>query len=260
MRVAHLSDPHLAAGPLGAEPAARFARALGRLLALRPPPDCVVVTGDLAESGRPEEYADLHAILRRCPIPVHLAAGNHDDPAALVAEFGRTPFLGGGSTTSYTVDYPNATIVIADSHLQDSQAGFLGPDQLGWLDRVLAERPTRPAFLCLHHPPVALGLPFMDEIRLTDDVDLGELLMRHTNVVRVLAGHVHRVAHASFAGTTVSVAPSTYRQSALRLSDAQPPGYLDEPTGFLLHLLDDATADCVTHLVSVSHAGAVLAI
>jgi len=36
----------------------------------------------------------------------------------------------------------------------------------------------------------------------------------------------------------MTTAPSTFRQAALRLYDAEPPGYIAEPTGFLLHLLD----------------------
>jgi len=81
MRIAHLSDLHLARGPLAVPPAAALADALARALALEPRPDCVVITGDLADTGHPDEYAALRAILRKCPVPVHLLPGNHDDRA-----------------------------------------------------------------------------------------------------------------------------------------------------------------------------------
>jgi 3',5'-cyclic-AMP phosphodiesterase len=75
MLVAHLSDPHLRTGPLAAEPAAGLHRALQRVLALDPRPDCVIVTGDLCEFGHPGAYADLEVLLRRFPLPVHLTTG-----------------------------------------------------------------------------------------------------------------------------------------------------------------------------------------
>ena len=83
MLVAHLSDSHLRAGPIGAEAATGRHRALGRVLALSPRPDCVVITGDLADGGRSDEYEVLLELVRAFPIPVHLAVGNHDDPALL---------------------------------------------------------------------------------------------------------------------------------------------------------------------------------
>ena len=63
---------------------------------------------------------------------------------------------------------------------------------------------------------------------------------------------------ALFAGTLMTAAPSTYRQSALRLRDAEPPGFVADPTGFLLHVLDGP--NCVTHSVTASHAAAVRAL
>src|SRR6266568_8067229 len=86
MRIAHLSDLHLTRGPLASQPAAALADAFARLLTVEPRPDCVIITGDLADTGHPDEYAALREILRRCPVPVHLLAGNHDDPAALIAK------------------------------------------------------------------------------------------------------------------------------------------------------------------------------
>src|SRR5690349_2609600 len=129
MRIAHLSDLHLTRGPLAAQPAAALADAIGRVLAVEPRPDCVVITGDLADTGHPEEYATLRTILRRCPVPVHLLPGNHDDPAALIARFGDTPYLGNGVSPAYTVEYPQATLVIANSWVQGSPAGCLRSEE-----------------------------------------------------------------------------------------------------------------------------------
>ncbi len=257
MRIAHLSDPHLMRGPLAALPAANLADAIGRALAIEPRPDCVVITGDLADTGHPDEYGTLRTILRRCPIPVHLAAGNHDDPAALIAKFGDTQFLGNGVSASYTVEYPQATLVVTNSWIHGSPAGYLGPDQLAWIDRTLAGRPEVPAFVCVHHPPLPVGIPFLDGMILTDAAEFADVIQRHPHVARVLSGHVHRGVSALFAGTLMTVAPSTYRQSALRLRDDQPPGYVAEPTSFLLHVLDGTS--CVTHSVAISHAAAVSA-
>ncbi len=263
MLVAHLSDPHVTTGALGAEPVAGLHRALGRVLGLQIRPDCVVITGDLTEHGTPAEYAVLRDVLERFPIPVHLAVGNHDKVEAFLDAFAGTRFVGnvrdagaGGPEASYIVEYPAATVIVLDSKQPGTPGGHLGPDQIRWLDEALGVRRDVPAMVCLHHPPMALGIVFLDGMRLDDGEELAAVIVRHRHVARVLAGHDHRAITAGFAGSVLTVAPSTYRQSELGLRDAATMGYVAEPTGFLLHLLDDR--QCVTHVVSVSHAGGLL--
>lgn len=256
MLIAHLSDTHLRTDALAAEPAASLRLALGRVLALDPRPDCVVITGDLADDGQVAAYEQLRELIGDFPLPLHLTTGNHDDPRALVEVFGGTAFLGGGASARYAVAHPGFTVVALDSWRPDGPAGWLGDEQLAWLDGVLGERPEVPAFVCLHHPPVAVGIPLLDGMRLEDGPALGAVLARHGNVARVLAGHVHRAISVPFAGTEVSVAPSTYRQTSLTLRADRQTGYLAEPTGFLLHVATES--GFATHTVAVSHAGALL--
>jgi 3',5'-cyclic-AMP phosphodiesterase len=254
MFIAHLSDPHITSGALGAQPAAGLQLALARVMALDPRPDCVVVTGDLVDHGRPDEYEALRDIIGTFPLPLHLITGNHDNRETLLDAFGGGPLLGESMEARYTVEYPAATIVALDSNIPGSPAGRLGEAQLAWLDTVLGRRPDVPALLGLHHPPLPVGIPFLDGMRLLDGDDLEEVVAAHPNVVRVMAGHVHRPVTTAFAGSVLTVAPSTYRQTGLDMVTEDPPGYLDEPTAFLLHILDGM--ECVTHTVPVSHAAA----
>jgi Icc protein len=248
--IAHLSDPHVTTGPLAAEPAAGLHRALSRVLALEPAPDCVVVTGDLVDRGRPAEYDVLRELIGKYPLPIHLVAGNHDARDALRQALGVVE-------TSYAAEYPDFTVVVLDSLRPElGDAGLLGPQQLAWLDATLAGRAGVPAVVCLHHPPVRVGLPGMDAIRLVDSPALAEVLRRHPHVVRVLAGHLHRTVTAGFAGTVLSVAPSTYRQVDLGMREDRPVTFVAEPAGFLLHRIEGG--ECVTHLVHTSHTAAPL--
>src|SRR3954452_3657360 len=146
--LAHLSDPHLRSGPLGSAPAHGLHLALARVLALDPRPDRVVITGDLADRGDAESYAQLAGLLERYPLPVHLATGNHDDRAALESAFGGTPHLGDRSRDVVDGD---ATLVVLDSLDDrpgtDHVSGWLGEEQLAWLDDVLQARRGPPAVL-----------------------------------------------------------------------------------------------------------------
>ena len=256
MLVAQLSDTHLRLGPLAGEAAGQLHRALGRVLALRPVPDCVVLTGDLVDGGSPAEYEAFQSVVAGFPLPIHLVAGNHDDAAELVTMFAGTPFLGGGKASHYAVDYPDARLVVLDSSVPGEMFGHLDEDQLGWLDRTLAERSETPVLLCLHHPPIDVGLQFLDSIKLDNPSALADVLGRHRNVSRILAGHVHRPITGAFAGIGVSIAPSTFRQAALELSSAQPTGYAHEQPAFLLHLL--TAQGCITHLVPSAQPGDVV--
>jgi Icc protein len=272
MLIAHLSDCHLSAGALAAEPAAGLMRAIGRAAALQPQPDFLVISGDLVERGDAAEYEALRQVLAHSPLPVYLATGNHDRRAALLATFAGTEHLPAPAgdrpddgQVRYVVEHDEARMVVLDSLVEPGQvgshvrgAGRLGQAQLGWLDDVLAARAQTPTMLVLHHPPIAVGIPFLDGMGLLDAADLGEVVARHGQVRGVLAGHVHRQVTGVLAGAVVSLAASTFRQSALEMATDRPPGYLAEPTSFLLHCLDEV--GYVVHTVAVSHAGAVLAV
>lgn len=95
----------------------------------------MIITGDLADTGKPEEYAALREILP-CPVPATWPSATMTDPGALAAKFAGTPYLAGGAAASYAVEYPGLTIIVADSRVAGSPAGRPGDGQLEWIDRI----------------------------------------------------------------------------------------------------------------------------
>jgi 3',5'-cyclic AMP phosphodiesterase CpdA len=130
-------------------------------------------------------------------------------------------------------------LVVLDSQLRrDVNPGELDADRLSWLDAELAQAPGQPTVVALHHAPISTGSAVWDKEGLpaADRQALGDVLARHRQVRRVVAGHVHRTISGELAGRAALVVPSTYVQIRLSLGSVETAA---EPAGFAVHALLD---------------------
>jgi 3',5'-cyclic-AMP phosphodiesterase len=229
--IAHVSDTHF--GNDAQDPTPRTAAVMDHLLAMDPRPDVLVVSGDVADHGLPEEYAAARAWLDRWDGPLAVCPGNHDVRSAFVA--------GLGIEARTVVDAAGVRFVLLDSLIDAVDGdridpGELGGDQLAWLEQCLAED-ARPTYVVLHHPPTTISLELMDPIRLRDGEALAAVLARHPHVVATLVGHAHTMAATTFAGRPLLIGGGVVSTVT---ADSEPPPTLwyDAPASFALHLVD----------------------
>ncbi len=242
MIIAQLSDLHIR--PRGI-PAARVVetnmmveRALAAVAGMKPRPDVVLVSGDVTECGRPEEYEMAAALFRRyLTMPVYVIPGNHDRRDNFRAGLGHMPGVTEDPDfVQYVVeDYP-VRLVMLDSVVPEAGYGLLCPRRMGFLEETLAAQPEKPTMLVLHHTPMLTGSSGMDDIFLRNTEALGALLGRHPQVERILAGHHHRSIIGRLGGAIVIVAPAVVHQTELNLVPGTVDGLVMEPPAYQLHL------------------------
>ncbi|KVO69579.1 metallophosphatase [Burkholderia ubonensis] len=256
MLLAQISDLHIKRpGQLAyqrVDTAAALARCIARLNALEPRPDAVLVTGDLVDFGRDDEYRHLRDLLAPLEIPYHLMVGNHDDRAALRRAFADRPEWQDGEFVQYAFDVGAVRVLALDSQVPGASAGDLCDARLAWLAAQLDAARDRPVIVALHHPPFASGIGHMDALRLAPAAaaKLDALLRGHPNVERVLCGHVHRTMFARFGGTIASAVPAPAHQVAFDLRDNAPSAFRLEPPAFAVHR-HTPDAGVITHHVYV---------
>ena len=91
----------------------------------------------------------------------------------------------------YVVEAWPVRLIALDTLIPGQPGGQLCAERLGWLEAQLAQEPSRPTVLFQHHPPFATGMPVLDSMGLQGTAALGQLIARHLQVERILAGHVH---------------------------------------------------------------------
>jgi Icc protein len=229
MLLVQVSDLHLDGSPRRRQRAARVMAYVNRLTGVA----AVLVSGDIADHGRPAEYEEAAELLAS-PHRVLTCPGNHDvrEPYESVL-LGRPP-RGGAVNEAHDVD--GVLVAMCDSSRPGRADGRLDEPTLAWLDATLAG--GGPALVCFHHPPAPMRQPMIDEILLTEPAGLAAVLDRHPQVIAVLTGHAHTAAATTFAGRPCLVAPGVV--STLRLP-AERAGDLDYelPPAVALHVLQD---------------------
>jgi 3',5'-cyclic-AMP phosphodiesterase len=246
--LAQLSDPHIGAEWADGDPVAGLARVVESVRALGRQPNAVLVSGDLAEHASDDEYEQVRALLAPLAAPLYVLPGNHDDRRALHRHFGVPGSA--GEPVQYSVRLGPMRLVVLDTTRPGEDPGALDREELDWLDAELQAEPRLPTLLAMHHPPVGTAVPAWDRLGLpaADRRALGEVIQRHPQVRRVVAGHVHRMITGDLAGAAVLTVPSTYVQGRLTIG-AHEIELSDDPAGFALHAVVEG--ELVSHVQPV---------
>lgn len=240
-----LSDPHIVAEGERLMPevdtAAALAHAVDRIKDLATPATKILVTGDLVNSGRVEQYEHLRRLLDPLGDRVILLPGNHDDRVALRAVFGDHPELGSGATCDAVVDLGDFDLVLLDTLVAGEPGGALEPGQLAWLAERLDEGAARPTLIAMHHPPFVTGIAHMDTMGLEPDSCeyLEAIVSASRGVLGIVAGHLHRCIVTAWAGTVAMTGPGSAHSIALDLRERGVPAWTDEAPAMLVHRFRD---------------------
>ncbi|MEI6537456.1 MAG: metallophosphoesterase [Verrucomicrobiaceae bacterium] len=169
--------------------------------------DCAHVTGNKADY---ETFGATIKPLREAGLPVHLLLGNHDDRAnfldALAADAAPSPVE---HRVVACIESPAANWFLLDSlDKVNSTPGRLGAEQLGWLQKALDAKATKPAIIVVHHNVVTGGnkpvlqnaasvssvvatLSKPPQAALQDSADLLDVLRPRKHVKAIIYGHTH---------------------------------------------------------------------
>jgi Icc protein len=243
-----LSDPHVGADWGDGDSVARFAAAVESVRALKPTPDAVLISGDVADHALDAEYEQVRELLAPVRAPLYVLPGNHDDRLTLRRHF-EVPGTD-SEPVQYAADLGPLRLVVTDSTLEDEDRGELDASRLAWLQAALSAAPRTPTLVALHHAPVTTGVPAFDKIGLPPDnrMALGNVIGAHPQVRRIAGGHVHLTVCAELGGRPVLAAPSTYVQARLELG-AEEIKLSGDPRGFAVHVLLDG--QLFSHVQSV---------
>jgi 3',5'-cyclic AMP phosphodiesterase CpdA len=250
-----LSDLHIrepgrkAYGRLDTAP--YLSRAIDSILRCPQTPTALVITGDLCDFGREDEYLHLRALLSPLGCPIYLMPGNHDCLLNMRRVFPDHAYLGLSGPAHFSVPLGELQLVAIDSTVAGQSYGAIDAQGLGWLEENLKACSNRPVVLAMHHPPFLTQIGHMDEIGLLlGRVELAQMLRQFSNIERIICGHLHRAIETRFAGTIASTAPSPAHQVVLDLDPTARSQWNLEPGAFRIHAWNKS-AGLVTHTMPV---------
>ena len=182
------------------------------------------ITGDLIQDESAAAYSRFRDLLLPLNMRMHCVPGNHDVRKLMLPVCSRPPF-------SYcaTETVGKWLMLGLDSCISGEAGGEITDAELERLENIVSTCSAPHVVVCLHHPPVRLGSPWLDTVKLKNGDALLKKLQSLGKVRLVLFGHVHQPYDEVHNGIRIVGTPSTCRQfkpgSAEFAVDERPPAY-----------------------------------
>lgn len=203
-------------------------------------PELILATGDLVDRGDLASYQRLKEAFAQAPCPVLYAMGNHDARDAFLEIFPDTPVADG--FIQYVHDLGDRRLIVVDTLEDGRHGGAFCEARARWLTARLAEAPDTPTVIIMHHPPVEVGIDWMNTHPDEPWVErFAAAIAGHRQVQALLCGHLHRAISAPWNGVTVSICSSSAPQVSLDLRPIDPecpddrPMIVAEPPAYAIH-------------------------
>lgn len=208
LRVVQVTDSHIMSDPSrrfeGMDTAASLRAVLDAVLARPQRPDCLLATGDLVNEPSPRGYARFLEVTASLPLPLFCLPGNHDDPAMM-----RSALQSPGVSTPGTVAAGAWRLVLLDDFRPGTDAGRLEAAELQRLEQLLDSAREQHVLVAVHHHPVSIGSPWMDDMILENADEFFAVLDQSRRVRAVIFGHIHQEFAAQRRGIPLLGTPST---------------------------------------------------
>jgi Icc protein len=205
-----ISDTHIGfnkdANPM---PDATLKEALAQIAAMKTRPAFLIHTGDVSHLSKPEQFDAASAIVKTAGLETYYVPGEHDtindDGKAFFDRFGRNQKTDGW----YSFDQGGVHFIglVNVLNLKAGGLGYLGPDQLEWLENdVKSKSASTPIVVFAHMPLWAL---YPEWGWGTDDAAQALTYLKRFGSVTVLNGHIHQVMQKVEGNVSFQTARST---------------------------------------------------
>jgi 3',5'-cyclic AMP phosphodiesterase CpdA len=205
-----ISDTHVGFDkPANPNALGTLEEAINRVIALPKQPSFMIHTGDISHLSLASQFDDADRIISQTRLDVHYVPGEHDflDPEQKFYQdrYGRgTKGAGWYSFDANGVHFIGLVNVI---DLKAGGLGFLGAEQLEWLESDLKSRSASTPIVVFAHIPLWTIYP--DWGWGTDDSAQALSYLKRFGSVTVLNGHIHQVMQKVEGNVTFHTARST---------------------------------------------------
>src|SRR6185437_471958 len=224
-----ISDTHIGFhGAANPDPNGTLKLALERIAQLPARPAMMLHTGDVSHLSKPEELETAKQLLDTAKLDTHFIPGEHDT----LIDNGRTYFerfgkMGKDGWYSFDQGGVHFVALINVLNLKPGGLGYLGPEQLEWLESDLKSRSASTPIVVLAHMPLWPVAPEWGWG--TDDGAQAVSYLKRFGSVTVLNGHIHQVIQKVEGTVTFRTAMGTAFPQAAPGTPGASPGPLKVP-------------------------------
>ncbi len=184
--------------------------AIARAAAVPRKPAFMIHTGDISHLSKAAEFDDAEKIISQARLDVHYVPGEHDlideDRGKLYMErYGRG--TRGFGSSSFDANGVHFVGLVNAVDLKGGGLGYLGPEQLAWLENDLKGRSASQPIVVFAHIPLWTVYPEWGWG--TDDGAQALGYLKRFGSVTVLNGHIHQVMQKVEGNVTFHTARST---------------------------------------------------
>ncbi|MEM7426290.1 MAG: phosphodiesterase [Pseudomonadota bacterium] len=217
MKFVHITDPHLVPpGELlwGLDTFERLDACLADIAEFHGDAEFCFISGDLTDRGDAAAYQGLRQRLEAFPIPVYLTLGNHDERESYFSAFPNAPDDGNGFAQQIADTSAGRFILMDTLGEPGSSEGRYCAARMAWLKGQLAGA-GGDIYIVMHHPPLDIGVPYMDRIKLREHDEFAGLAAGDARIRHIFFGHVHRMVFGTWNGIAYSALPGLSHQVPL---------------------------------------------